>query len=55
VRLIIVSNRLPVVLTVGERGMEIREAVGGLATAVKSFIKATENGKALGFSEVGQG
>ncbi|RFA93940.1 bifunctional alpha,alpha-trehalose-phosphate synthase (UDP-forming)/trehalose-phosphatase [Pyrobaculum aerophilum] len=51
-RLIIVSNRLPVVLTVGERGMEIREAVGGLATAVKSFIKATENGKALGFSEV---
>ncbi|MEM1598645.1 MAG: bifunctional alpha,alpha-trehalose-phosphate synthase (UDP-forming)/trehalose-phosphatase [Pyrobaculum sp.] len=51
-RLIVVSNRLPVVLTKGEGGLEIREAVGGLATAMKTFIKATDGGRALGFREV---
>ncbi|MEZ0318577.1 MAG: bifunctional alpha,alpha-trehalose-phosphate synthase (UDP-forming)/trehalose-phosphatase [Pyrobaculum sp.] len=51
-RLIIVSNRLPVVVSKGERGLEIREAVGGLATAMKTFIRATDGGKALGFREV---
>jgi trehalose 6-phosphate synthase (EC 2.4.1.15)/trehalose 6-phosphatase (EC 3.1.3.12) len=52
VKLIIVSNRLPVTVVLREGGAELREAVGGLATAVRSFLRATEGGRALGFSEV---
>jgi trehalose 6-phosphate synthase/phosphatase len=52
VKLIIVSNRLPVTVVLREGRAELREAVGGLATAVRSFLRATEGGRALGFSEV---
>jgi trehalose 6-phosphate synthase/phosphatase len=52
VKLIIVSNRLPVTVVPREGKAELRETVGGLATAIKSFLRATEGGRALGFSEV---
>ena len=51
-KLVIVSNRLPVTVSVRGGSVEIREAVGGLATAIKSFLAATESGKTLGFDEV---
>jgi len=49
---VIVSNRLPVSVVQRDGGYEVREAVGGLATAIRSFLRAVEGGKALGFSEV---
>lgn len=52
VKLIVVSNRLPVAVVLREGGAELREAVGGLATAVRSFLRAAEGGRALGFSKV---
>ncbi|ABO08784.1 bifunctional alpha,alpha-trehalose-phosphate synthase (UDP-forming)/trehalose-phosphatase [Pyrobaculum calidifontis] len=52
VKLVIVSNRLPVSVVQRDGAYEIREAVGGLATAVRSFLRAVEGGKALGLSEV---
>ena len=51
-KLVIVSNRLPVVVEKRGGGFEVREAVGGLATAVRSFLKATGGGKELGFTKV---
>ena len=51
-KLVIVSNRLPVSVVQRDGGYEIREAVGGLATAMCSFLRAVEGGKALGLSEV---
>ena len=51
-KLVIVSNRLPVAVSVRGGSVEIREAVGGLATAIKSFLAATESGKTLGFDEL---
>nr|WP_193322604.1 bifunctional alpha,alpha-trehalose-phosphate synthase (UDP-forming)/trehalose-phosphatase [Pyrobaculum calidifontis] len=51
-KLVIVSNRLPVSVVQRDGAYEIREAVGGLATAVRSFLRAVEGGKALGLSEV---
>ncbi|MFN3804468.1 MAG: bifunctional alpha,alpha-trehalose-phosphate synthase (UDP-forming)/trehalose-phosphatase [Pyrobaculum sp.] len=51
-RLFIVSNRLPVAVVERENGFEVREAVGGLATAVRSFLKATDGGGRLGFEKV---
>lgn len=48
-RLIVVSNRLPV--TISPSG-EIRESVGGLATAMKSFLGAVNGGRELGLEEV---
>jgi trehalose 6-phosphate synthase/phosphatase len=50
--IVIISNRLPVAVVLREGGAELREAVGGLATAVRSFLRAAEGGRALGFSEV---
>lgn len=50
-RLIVVSNRLPVTLKV-DGGVSVRESVGGLATAMKSFLAATNRGEDLGLSEV---
>jgi trehalose 6-phosphate synthase/phosphatase len=52
VRLVIVSNRLPVTVVMHGGNVGLREAVGGLATAIKSFLRASEGGRALGFSEV---
>lgn len=52
VRLFIVSNRLPVTVVRRDGGVEIRESVGGLATAMKSFLEATDGGRGLGFGEV---
>ena len=51
-KLVIVSNRLPVAVAVRDGKIELREAVGGLATAIKSFLRATDGGRSLGFSEV---
>jgi trehalose 6-phosphate synthase/phosphatase len=50
--LIIASNRLPVTVVRGERGVELRESVGGLATGLKSFLAKTNGGRALGIDEV---
>jgi len=52
VKLLIVSNRLPVTVVTREGEVQLREAVGGLATAIKSFLGAVEGGRGLGFSEV---
>lgn len=52
VRLIVISNRLPVTVSVKDGEVSIRESVGGLATAMKTFPSATEGGRALGFDEV---
>jgi trehalose-6-phosphate synthase len=46
-RLVIVSNRLPVTVVVRDGNVELREAVGGLATAIKSFLRASDRGKVL--------
>ncbi len=51
-KLLIVSNRLPVTVVMREGRVELREAVGGLATAIKSFLGAVDDGRGLGFSEV---
>ena len=51
-KLLIVSNRLPVTVVTREGEVQLREAVGGLATAIKSFLGAVEGGRGLGFSEV---
>ena len=51
-KLLIVSNRLPVTVVTREGKVELREAVGGLATAIKSFLGAVDGGRGLGFSEV---
>ncbi len=51
-KLLIVSNRLPVTVVMREGRVELREAVGGLATAIKSFLGAVDGGRGLGFSEV---
>ncbi|MEL9989991.1 MAG: bifunctional alpha,alpha-trehalose-phosphate synthase (UDP-forming)/trehalose-phosphatase [Thermoproteus sp.] len=51
-RLIVISNRLPVTVSVRDGEVSVRESVGGLATAMKTFLSATEGGKALGFDEV---
>src|SRR5262245_63980969 len=34
-RLLLVSNRLPVTLTVGPRGVQVERSVGGLATGLR--------------------
>jgi len=44
-RLVIVSNRLPVTVVMHGGNVELREAVGGLATAIKSFLRASEGGR----------
>ena len=51
-KLLIVSNRLPVTVVMREGKVELREAVGGLATAIKSFLGAVDGGRGFGFSEV---
>ncbi len=50
--MIVVSNRLPVTVSVKDGEVVVKESVGGLATAMKTFLAATDGGKALGFDEV---
>lgn len=50
--MIIVSNRLPVTVSLKDGEVVVKESVGGLATAMKTFLAATEGGKALGFESV---
>ncbi|MGC9169796.1 MAG: bifunctional alpha,alpha-trehalose-phosphate synthase (UDP-forming)/trehalose-phosphatase [Thermoproteus sp.] len=51
-RLIVVSNRLPVTVAVKDGEVSVRESVGGLATAMKTLLAATDGGRALGFDGV---
>ncbi|ACB39225.1 bifunctional alpha,alpha-trehalose-phosphate synthase (UDP-forming)/trehalose-phosphatase [Pyrobaculum neutrophilum] len=51
-KLVVASNRLPVTAIYRDGRVEFREAVGGLATAINSFLRATERGRGLGFTKV---
>jgi hypothetical protein len=42
-RIIIVSNRLPVTVSVNNGAMSLTESVGGLATGLRSLLNAMEN------------